>query len=231
VGGYTTYQTLLTGTVNPGNRPAVDPAHNITAALATHPDAVLINLPSNDANAGYSEAETETNLLITASACRAANVPVWISTTQPRNLGTSGQNVLIAEKNWTISTFTGYPASYMDFWTTVANVDGSINATYGFGDGVHLNNTGHQLLYTCVVEARVYELLIASRALTLEPATSTVNIGFDTFSNLNHVLLSSKDLINWQPLTNIAGNNTTVLLPVPKTNSMSFYRLRLEPAQ
>ena len=40
VGGYTTYHTLPTGTINPANRPAVDAAHNDPAGLRYGGDRV-----------------------------------------------------------------------------------------------------------------------------------------------------------------------------------------------
>jgi lysophospholipase L1-like esterase len=170
VGGYTTFHELPTGTINPRNRPAVDTAHNITAALAAHPDAVIINLPSNDAASGFSEVETETNYLKMVAACQASNVPVWIATTQPRNLSSAGRSNLMDVRAWTISTF---PTHYLDFWTTVANADGHINAAYGAGNGIHLNNAGHRILCSRVVASRLYELVSAPRtvAAPMKPAT------------------------------------------------------------
>jgi hypothetical protein len=93
------------------------------------------------------------------AACLASNVPVWIATTQPRNLSGAGRTNLINVKEWIISTF---PDRYLDFWTTIANANGTINATYNSGDGVHLNNAGHQVLYNRVVASRLYELISAS---------------------------------------------------------------------
>jgi lysophospholipase L1-like esterase len=228
VGGYTTYHTLPTGTVNPPTRPAVDPNHNITTALATHPSAVIINLPSNDTANGYSESETETNYLIMAATCLASNVPVWIATTQPRTaLATVLKTRLMNIRDWTITNF---PTRYLDFWTTIANPDGTINATYNAGDGVHLNNAGHQVLYTRVVESRLYELVSAPRTLTLQPASETVEIGFDSLLGLSYALESSPDLLGWETATNINGDGSQVSLSVPATNAVSFFRLRLDPA-
>jgi lysophospholipase L1-like esterase len=231
VGGYTTYQTLPTGTINPANRPAVDTAHNITAALASRPDAVIINLPSNDAANGYSESETETNFLVMAAACVASNVPVWITTTQPRNLTAVGRTNLMDVGNWITSTFTAYPECFLDFWTTVANTDGTINATYDSGDGIHLNNAGHQILYRRVVASRLYELISAPRTLTTQPVPGAVNIGFDTLPGIDFVLESSPDLAGWQTAGDTVGNGEPSSVNVSSTNPASYFRLRLTPAQ
>ncbi len=228
VGGYTTYHTLPTGTINPGGRPAVDTAHNITAALATRPDAVIINLPSNDAANGYTESETETNFLKMAATCLASNVPVWIATTQPRNLSAAGRTNLMHVKAWIVATF---PNRCLDFWTTIANPDGTINAPYNAGDGIHLNNAGHQILYSRVLASRLYELLSTPRTLTVQPVSDTVTIGFDTLPGINYVLESSPDFVGWHTETNAVGDGTLTSLTVPATNSASFFRLRMEAAQ
>ena len=131
-------------------------------------------------------------------------------------------------KDWVIAI---YPTHYLDFWTTIANEDGTINPTYGSGDGIHLNNAGHYVLYTRVVASRLYELVSAPRSLSIQPASDAVEIGFDTLPGLNYVLESSTILAGWQTATNTLGNGTFAWLNVPATNTSSFFRLRLEPAQ
>jgi lysophospholipase L1-like esterase len=225
VGGYTTYYTLPTGTTNPTNRPAVDPAHNITAALATRPDAVIINLPSNDAVAGYSEAETKTNFLKMAAACQASNVPVWIATTQPRNLSAGARTNLMNVRAWIISTF---PARHLDFWTTIANPDGTINAAYN-ADGVHLNDAGHQILYSRVVEGRIYERVSVPHTFTAQLVSDAINIRFDTVQGINYVVELSQNLADWQmAMDPVVGTGAPASLSIPATNPPSFFRLRLE---
>jgi hypothetical protein len=59
-GSLTSFAMLPTGTDNGGRQP-VNPAHNITAALALNPQIIIINLPSNDVASGYSEAITLNN--------------------------------------------------------------------------------------------------------------------------------------------------------------------------
>ncbi len=156
VGGYTTYQELPTGTLPPNGRPNPDTSHNITAAIAQNPNAIIVSLPTNDTADGYTLAETEANFATIAAAAAAAHIPIWVSTSQPRNLGTTGQNGLITLRDWINTT---YGRHALDFWTTVANSDGSINTPYGYGDGIHLNNAGHQKLYNRVVDSGLIEEL------------------------------------------------------------------------
>jgi hypothetical protein len=47
-----------------------------------------------------------------------------------------------------------YPGRYIDFWTGVANPDGSINAVYN-SDNVHVNDDGHKLFFNRVVKTNI----------------------------------------------------------------------------
>jgi len=151
-GGYTTYQALPTGTANPSDRPAVDAAKNITAALSYGPDAIVVNLPSNDAASGFTLAETEANFQRIVATADAAHVPIWVTTTQPRNLEENGRMLLRETRDWVNRT---YGSHAIDFWTTIANADGTLNAVYDSGDGIHLNNAGHSILYNRAVASGV----------------------------------------------------------------------------
>lgn len=156
VGGYDTYYELPTGTTPLNGRPSPDTAHNITAAIANHPDGIILNLPSNDEANGYSVSETEANFNTIATAAAQAKIPIWFTTTQPRNLSQQGLSDLATVKSWIQST---YPTTSIDFWTTVANNDGTINSTYSYGDGIHVNNFGHQKFYNRVAGSGFIEQL------------------------------------------------------------------------
>lgn len=156
VGGYTTYDVMPTGFVPPSGRPTPKVNNNITKALSYHPDAILINLPSNDANLGYSVADQLKNYSVLDSICDANNIPVWVTTTQPRNLDTAKRNLLMVMRD---STIARYGDHCVDFWTELANADGTINNKYNSGDGIHLNNAGHRVLFNRVVEAKLWNQL------------------------------------------------------------------------
>jgi lysophospholipase L1-like esterase len=156
VSGYSTYQILPTGTNIPG-RPSPDVNVNITAGLAQNPDAIIVNMPTNDVVNNYAVSETENNFQTVVAASMAAGVPIWITTTQPRNNMTPFQiSELTAERDWITNT---YGTHSIDFWTTIANPDGSINTIYDFGDGVHLNDAGHNILYQRVQAKNILQNL------------------------------------------------------------------------
>ena len=149
--GYTTYHLMPDGNVPPAGRPLPDTAHNITAAVSAGADAILINLPSNDALNGWSVPDQLANY--DAMIAAAAPIPVWISTTQPRNTTAATRANLIAMKD---STLARWGDMAFDFWTTLANADGTINPTYDSGDGVHLNDAGHGILFARVAVRDVW---------------------------------------------------------------------------
>ncbi len=87
-GGYSTFHLAPAGTVAPANiGGAPDPQRNIDAALARHPDAIVINLPSNDAAYGVDTEAQMANFAAMMAKAEAAGVPVWLTTTQPRDFG------------------------------------------------------------------------------------------------------------------------------------------------
>lgn len=148
----TTFHVLPTGSTTPPGRPAVDPGRNITAALATWPDAVIVNLPSNDAARSIPVEEQVANLERIVAAADAVGVPVWVTTTQPRDLDAAGRALLVSARDRIIERF-GPRA--IDVWTGLAEPDGSIEPAYDSGDGIHVNAAGHALIAERVLAADI----------------------------------------------------------------------------
>ncbi len=144
VGGYTTYQLLPTEAEVPTDRPPPDSLHNVSKALSLNPDAVLINLPSNDANKGYSVKEQLANYTKICQPLYDKDIPVWVSTTQGRNMEKDKQKVQIIMRD---STEIRFGRNTLDFWRDLADWSGNINPKYNSGDGIHLNDEGHRLLF------------------------------------------------------------------------------------
>jgi lysophospholipase L1-like esterase len=160
---YTTYHILATGSSVPSDRPTPDTARNITRALSYAPDAIVINMPTNDAANGYTLAEQQANFVSLAQIAADAGVELWVTTTQPRNLSSSQRTQLITMRDWIYQQF-GVKA--VDFWTTVANSDGTINSVYNSGDGIHLNDAGHLVLYNSVLSENIYDTLCTTNPNT-----------------------------------------------------------------
>ncbi|MEM7654544.1 MAG: GDSL-type esterase/lipase family protein [Bacteroidota bacterium] len=145
-GGYNTYHLMPSGFVPPVGKPAPDTTRNITRALSLQPDAIIINLPSNDAGSGNPPAVQLANFDSMLAVANQAGVPVWICTTQPRNFGNSG--TVQIQLDTRDSILVRYVPRVLDFWTGLEDslITGWIDPAFDSGDGVHLNDVGHALL-------------------------------------------------------------------------------------
>lgn len=173
--GYTSYHILRpNGYIAPSGRPAVDTTKNITKALSLNPDAIIINLASNDAYNGYTLAEQQANFEAAMALADAANVPVWVTTSQPRT-SMIGSNIplLTAFRDW---VYTRFGNKAINFWDVVTNLDSTtINPIYSAGDGIHINNLGHHVLYKKVVEEHILDTLcnrLSAPAANIAPVAS-----------------------------------------------------------
>lgn len=133
--------------------PAGDANRNITKALAYNPYAIIVNMPSNDIAAGRSVEDQMKNFATIAALAEAQKVVFWVTTSQPRDFGPDGLRKLMELRDQITAV---YGQHSIDFWTGLANPDGSINASYGVGDGTHLNHNGHRILFSRVVEKKVF---------------------------------------------------------------------------
>ena len=144
VSGYTTFKILPTGTPTPAGMPTVDTAHNVSAALRLHPDAVLVNMPSNDRAYGISVAQQLANFEAVRRAAAERGVAVWFTTGQPRNLPDAAKRA--DQRVLGDSLRARYGGRVVDFWTGLATADDRIDPRWDAGDGVHLGDSAHALL-------------------------------------------------------------------------------------
>ena len=161
-GGFTTYRIMPTGFIPPAGRPLADTSKNITYAIGLNPDAIIINLPSNDVSSGYSVAEQLANLDTVYTQAQQAGIPIWICTTQPKNYN-GNQNNIQKQLDVRDSIFQKYGSFSIDFWTELADSTNQLSATYDSGDGTHLNNSGHNLLFTRVADTQIPDHLFVPK--------------------------------------------------------------------
>lgn len=191
-GGYTSYHIMATGNVAPGKQnPDVD--RNITKALSLAPDVIIINMPTNDAAYDYTVAETMANFAAVIALATAENVPVYISTSQGRNFPwpanpavSDAKRALLIELTAQINA--AYGTKALDFWSTITNTDGTINSLYDSGDGIHLNDAGHDILYNRVKNTAAILLHVRT-----DEVTENINIDFGT--------LVDNSATSWNALT------------------------------
>jgi lysophospholipase L1-like esterase len=146
-GGITTFNVMPTGYVppSPWNTAGYQPAqaNNITRALALSPSLIIINLPTNDCAVYIPTATQIANYDRIIQEAQTAGVPVYITTSQPRNMDLAARTLLIQMKDLILSR---YGSRAIDFWTGLADPGGYILPAYNF-DGTHLNTAAHAILF------------------------------------------------------------------------------------
>lgn len=243
VGGYTTYHINPSGYVPPADRPFPDTAHNITKALSLQPNAIIINLPTNDVGRGYTLTEQQANYQRVVAAATAKGVKVWVSTTQPRNDYTAQMVAnLKAMRDWTFSYFGD---KSIDFWTGMNQPNDSIKWAYSYGDGIHFNDSGHYVLYTRVVARGIPQVLcngtpppppvpVVLNSFTVTNNTNKLQLNWSTAyeKNVKRFLVQrSTDAVNFSALATVTatGNDSTgrsyAYLDTVVRKVKQFYRL------
>lgn len=153
VSGYSVYQALPTGTTNPAGQPAVDPQHNVTAALATNPDALIVAFPSQALVETGKADEVMQGLQLIVDTAAAKGVPTWVATNQPNKNTLASIPAQLSYRGRVLSAF-GERA--LDFWTPLADANGvAIPALLNAYDNVHPSAEGHRVLFEQVVAANL----------------------------------------------------------------------------
>lgn len=235
--GYTTYQILPTGTVLPGGiGVTIDEDRNITKAFSYNPVAIIINMPSNDTAEGYSINTQLDNYAALNTAASNNSTPLWITTTQPRNFSSASNIQIQIDVKDEIITI--YGEKSINFWEGIADVDGKILSNLDAGDGIHLNNDGHAILFNKVLNKNIAETTCLGGSLGIEEITANyvndlkihpnpvkdhVNIDFTSeFSGELNIELY--DILGRKLLENNAnfraGNNSVPVL-INRNNSLS----------
>lgn len=144
VSGYTTWQGMPAAASRPAGRPNSDPAHNVEAAIALHPDLVMILFPSNDAASKFPLSETLANQTVLRDSVRAAGAVDLIIGPFPRSFTDSDSIRLMTGLRDQLPAI-GAPR-YVALWDALAATDSSVQAQYAAGDGIHLNDSGHAVI-------------------------------------------------------------------------------------
>lgn len=161
-GGTTTYQIMPDWYVAPAGRPATNTLRNISEAIRLQADAIIVNMPSNDAANGFTVAEQMANFILIAQVADSAGIPVWVCTTQPRNFSAAKVQLQQDVRDSVLSYF-GNKA--IDFWTGFADSTGQMNPTFDSGDGVHMNDKAHRILFQRVSAKNILSAIVDTLAL------------------------------------------------------------------
>jgi lysophospholipase L1-like esterase len=149
LGGSVTYNGLSVNVPPTADRPPPDGAHNVDAALSHSIRLLLIGYPSNDTAYGYSADETVRNHQWIAYTAAQSSVPSIVISSQPQRQVPSA---------WAAQTFADIDRRLADFFgpcfvevrTALSLADNTLNPIYDSGDGQHLNDAGHNVIYTRV---------------------------------------------------------------------------------
>tara|TARA_R110002167_G_scaffold21137_1_gene76951 strand:- start:102 stop:1523 length:1422 start_codon:yes stop_codon:yes gene_type:complete len=179
--GYTTYHILPTGTVLPvGVTVTIDVTRNITKALSYNPVAIIINMPSNDTYNGYTASAQLENYNALNNKCNTNSVGLWIATPQPRDFGTAKLQTQIEVKDAVLTIYTN---KAIDFWNGIAETDGTILSELSYGDGIHLNDSGHNILFNRVLNKNIDVTECITETLGLTDMEISDNFNLKVYPN------------------------------------------------
>lgn len=157
--GANTYQALPAAEPRASTRPATDPAQDVATALSTRPAALLLAFPSNDALLGYTAAETTANLLRLRALARAQGAAVIVLSSQPRDDANAAAREAMRATDAALAAELG--PCFVDVRESLSDGSGRIAPAFAAGDGVHLNNAGHALVFE-----RLWAAIEAGRCLS-----------------------------------------------------------------
>jgi lysophospholipase L1-like esterase len=149
--GALTYQAMPAGSPPVAQRPAPDPAINTDRALGFTPRLVILAFPTNDTVAGYDVDETVGNLLAMRRVLQSSAAAVMVLSTLPRDGLDASQRATLVEADRHLAAALG--PCFVDVRAGLDDGQGRIVTTYAAGDGVHLNDAGHAVVYQRVRDA------------------------------------------------------------------------------
>lgn len=157
VPGFTTYNVLPSGYKKIG-RSLPDTNSNVTKAIALKPDLVLINLPSNDIANGYDDIEILNNFAIITKTLGKKSIPFILTGTQPRNLSELLQRTRLKSLNDSLAS--RYGDSISNYYSVLSTTNYQIRPQYSAGDGIHLNNSGHKVIYEAFMRQVLFRKIL-----------------------------------------------------------------------
>jgi len=147
--GYSTYCALPSGYSIPF-RPKPDNFRNVTKALSLSPNLVLISFPTNDVALNYTDEEIINNYSRIVSVLNGAKIDYLILSTQPRDFLASEKRTRLKLLNDKLQAI--YSSHYYDFFGEIATLSFKIKSDLAAGDGIHLNNKGHRLIFNGLIK-------------------------------------------------------------------------------
>ena len=211
-------------------------SRNITHALTVSPDVVLVNYPSN-AYQFLNVHEVMSHLRTIRRTANDAGKPCFITTTQPRfdsPFDQAVRNRLMEIRDSIMAQF-GYFA--IDFWSTVAKPDGTIDPLFDQGDHIHLNYLGHDILFQRVRDKNIFSTALPVRLVSFKAKSSSNEVAIkwivaNDVDNATYAVQRSEDGTHFDTEHEIRGKSNSSLYTYNYVDknvpaSLLFYRLRV----
>jgi len=245
--GCVTYFQMPNSYTPPPGRPAPQPAHNVDAALALHPNIMIINLPTNDVVAGYTKKEFMDNLRYLRGYILAPGTGVskcYITTTQPRNEPLQATRDSLRTLVDSINASFGLAA--INFWDDLVTSDGTYRLKddvrhIGFPDAdYHLNDLGHRYIFQRARDINIFSPLtplpLQLTGFTAVAENATVKLSWATeFEEPNSffIVQRSSDGNHFENLHQLPATGTSITHAYSWTDQHplpgnSFYRLQIK---
>lgn len=154
-GGYTTFHVLSARWPGPGVRPQPDTGRNLDKALSFQPGLVILQINSNDPSNGYPSEETIRNHRRILDSLRASGVEALVVGPFPRFLASGEPRKMLTLRD-SLPALVGKDA-YAGVWDSVAQDDVHLRNVFSNGDGIHVNDVGHALIFRQIVRTNLWK--------------------------------------------------------------------------
>ena len=161
--GYVTYHCMPSTFSPPNNRPWSDVGRNITKAITYHPKLIICNLPTNDISSSYTDSEILSNYAILVKIMKDEGIEFIITGTQPRNFYDIVQRQRLKNFNDLMEPL--YGSHYVNYLSELSSPSFTILDKYSAGDGTHLNNRGHRVVFESLMASPVLRKTIGYTTL------------------------------------------------------------------
>jgi hypothetical protein len=235
VPGRNCYHGMPSSYVPPPLRDYPQPGENVTMAMTFNPDVVIVSYPTNNYNS-YSTAEIMTCLQTIKDSVNAMGKTCFVTSTQPRQDGSfpdlATRTRLKVLRDSIMNRFANYA---IDFFTDVAVPDQyTIRPEYAFGDGIHLNDAGHRVLFQKVVAMNIFQLALPVKLLdfSIRQLPSSLQINWnvsDEVEGVGYTLQRSTNAIQFENIFDTwcttAKNEDYQFVDAPTSEGDYYYRL------